>query len=214
MIKHLGLIPDGNRRWAIEQRKTYTEAYEFSARHLVEFVEYLLESGIQTISIYLLSLENLKRTEADLDPVFRAGLEFLEKIFDICNKYKCKVNHAGIKNLLPDNLNEEIKKLTIGTSIYTDLKLNLLIAYNPFLEINDAFMNKKGIIEISDLWVNEYVDVVVRTGGGNIPLSNFLPLQSAYSQSFIVEKYFNDFSTTDLRNILELSLKASLSFGK
>ena len=104
-INHVGLIADGNRRWAKEHGKGYLDAYKITMVRISEFIEFTLEEGIPIISIYLLSKDNLFRKREDLDTVLETETYLVENLLlPICIKHECKVFWAGDSDIVPKNL--------------------------------------------------------------------------------------------------------------
>jgi undecaprenyl diphosphate synthase len=215
-IKHVGLIPDGNRRWAIENSIDYRTAYKKSMEHLLKCIEWIFDMNINCLSIYLLSKENIERSREDLDAVLYAEEYFLsELLISTCQKYKCKVIHAGNCNLLTESMNNKINNILKLTNNYENHELYLLIGYNPIDEINISIKsNKQNLLNIEHLLVPKKNDVVIRTAGGSLLLSNFLPIQCGYAQVYIVDEYFNDICKGKIKSILDKASNVNMLFGK
>ena len=215
-IKHIGIIPDGNRRWAIKNSLSYFSAYKKSMEHIAEVIEWVFDNNIQSLSIYLLSKENIERTREDLDAVLEAEEFFISNtLFPLCKVYDCKVKHAGNPNILPPQMKEELEKICTHTVNYKKHKLYLLLGYNPIHEINAALkQNNSKEIQIEDLYVSEKVDIVIRTAGGVSLLSNFLPLQCGYAQIYMIEDYFNDFNREQFESVCNQARNLKMLYGK
>lgn len=207
-IRHVGIIPDGNRRWAVNNHLNYADAYAITMKHLYEIISHTFEMGIEALSIYMLSTENLTRSREDLSAVLTAETDFIFcSLPTLAKEYQCKVVHAGESSLLPNDLAKSLRNIEGDTCNNSKHRLYLLVGYNPLDEVNAAMrasLNHR--VNIKSLWVPETVDIVIRTAGGPTLLSNFLPLQCGYAQQFMVEAYFNDFTKADLNSIV---LKAS-----
>jgi undecaprenyl diphosphate synthase len=93
---HVGIIPDGNRRWADKHSLTYSKSYNISMKHLGKVIRKLLDLGVKNITVYLLSKDNLQRKRYDLDSVIQAEALFIQnELTIICKDYACRVIHAG-----------------------------------------------------------------------------------------------------------------------
>ncbi|MBI4707585.1 MAG: undecaprenyl diphosphate synthase family protein [Candidatus Omnitrophica bacterium] len=213
-VSHIGLIPDGNRRWAVKNNLDIKTAYNKSMQHICDLIEHFFSKDISLVSIYLLSKENLSRGRFDLETVLDAEENLCRMLLKLCLKWECKVIHAGLDVLLPEHLANEIKILVNSTSNLNKHQLHLLVGYNPFDEVNSAFATKTREIKLEDLWVKVNLDMIIRTAGGNVLLSNFLPLQSGYAQVFIVNELFNDFSTNQFDELLEIANNTTMLLGK
>lgn len=200
---HIGLIPDGTRRWAKKNNKDYYEAYWHAMKKLVELMSVIFESGVQIQSIYLLSKENLHRSQSDLEPALEMETQLLEELMPtFCQKWECSVRHAGSANLLPKDYSDALSKIVNDTDknlASHKRKVYLLAAYNPWDEIENAIsISAKPRFIRDSLWVYENLDLVIRTGHGQL-ISNFLPLQSGYAELYFIDKLFNDLDINDIR---------------
>lgn len=199
---HIGLIPDGTRRWAKKNNKDYGEAYWHAMQKLVKLMSAIFESGVQIQSIYLLSRENLHRSQFDLEPVLKMEQQFLEELLPrFCQKWECSVQHAGLADLLPKSYSDALSTIVNNTNKYlveNKRKVYLLAAYSPWDEIEYAISinARPGFIRES-LWVAENLDLVIRTGYGQL-ISNFLPLQAGYAELHFINKLFNDLDVNDI----------------
>lgn len=230
---HVGIILDGNRRFAKRLIKRPWKGHEWGAGKVKKLLKWSKELGIKYITLYSLSEQNLfKRPKRELDYL----LKLFEKEFkEICkkdhdvHKDKIRVNVIGRLNLLPESLQKAIKKAEESTKTYKKYFLNLAIAYGGQEEITDAVIKiarkvSKGIIkpqEINEevirhsLYTNgtPYPDLIIRTGG-EIRLSNFLLWQSAYSELFFTEKMWPEFEKQDFINILKEFQNRQRRFGE
>jgi undecaprenyl diphosphate synthase len=214
MINHIGLIPDGNRRWAVKNNLELDVAYNQSMQHIYNLIDHFFSKNISLASVYLLSKENLSRGRFDLETVLNAEENLCRMLLELCLKWECKVVHAGLPSVLPEKLANEIKTLVDSTTNLSKKQIHLLVGYNPLDEINSAFAIKNKEIRLEDLWVKTNLDMVIRTAGGNVPLSNFLPLQSGYAQIFIVDELFNDFSINQFDKLFETANNTTMLLGK
>lgn len=211
---HIGLIPDGNRRWARNNKLQYPDAYKISMLRIVEFLKFWYAKEFKYISIYLLSKENLLRDRSDLDSVVKAEIDFIRNMLpDVCALLNCRVVHAGNKTILPSDMALAIDYISQKTLHNTQRTLFLLIGYNPIDEINSSIEYHDLPIDVSKLWVPMKVDIVIRTAGGVVPLSNFIPLQCGYSQIYILDKLFNDVTTEDYTEICNKATSTELLHG-
>ena len=213
----VGLIPDGTRRWAHQNGVDYLTSYKKTMIGINEFIDHMFTKGSSAISIYLLSKENLQRKPEELASIFEAEIEFIAQLITPnIIKHKCSVVHAGNADLLPSKYMNALNHLVHFAPQTSDRHLYLLAAYNPLDEFERALSDSRihNTQNIFDrFWVSEPLDLVVRTGGEQ-RLSNFLPLQSAYAELVFVNKLFNDFTTSDLENILQEFQTRNRRFGR
>jgi undecaprenyl diphosphate synthase len=212
--RHVGLIPDGARRWARHFHQTYHFAYSQVMCNVVEFTRTMFDHQVQSASIYLLSKDNLQRPPEELQPVFETECHLVKTLLPpLAERYKARVIHAGCLSLLPPCFARAIETLCTNTQHYTERTIYLLIAYDPQDELQHAYTQWDQQSPIySHLWVPEYLDLVIRSSG-EYRLSNFLPLQSGYAEYIFLDKHSVDISAQDITNCLEQYAARQRRFG-
>lgn len=201
-IQHLGIIPDGNRRWARSNYSTYSDAYLLFLDRICSVIETANQLGITTLSIYILSKENLSRSFEEVHSVLEVSHILLsDRIPKILQRTPIAVRCIGIDNIKDESLIESAKAIQTQTASNRGMTLNLLIGYNPIDEINLA-LSLNSNFSLSSLQIPTPVDLVIRTAGGPTRLSNFLPLQCGYANIEVLEKNFPDISPNDIENII------------
>lgn len=214
-INHIGLIPDGNRRWAHQNKTSYQIAYNLTMLNIKRFIELAIDNQISFVSVYLLSKDNLSRQREDLDAVIESETLLISDILpSFCEQNKCKVTIAGDLLAIPKRLSASAQNLQKLTQFFNGTNLYLLLGYDPFDEINSVIANEANKITIDSLWVSKNVDVVIRTAGGPTLLSKFLPLQSSYAQIYMVDKLFNDCTQDDILEIINKAKTTRMLHGK
>lgn len=201
-VGHLGIIPDGARRWAKQNNTSYDESYRVSMTKLVDIMAAAFSCDVETQTVYMLSKENLARPLADLHAVVDAETHLIGELLpEFCERWECTVRHAGVRELLPSSFLEALDALVADAGKNAGQKtrkLYLLVAYNPWDELHHAMKTAPEPGEVGNhLWVQESVDLIIRTGYGEL-LSNFLPLQSGYAELCFLPKYFNDIEIDDV----------------
>lgn len=213
---HLGIIPDGNRRWARQNHTSYYSSYILGLKKLVDIFELAFNNSIDEISVYCLSKENLNRNSDDLNAAIKSQVDFINTDLAYYQKRKgVKIKGIGETILLPIEYQNAISEIeNFGGE--TNFAINLLVAYNPFYEIYHAVRHS----EINDpndllkhLTVSRKVDLLIRTAGGKCPLSNFLPLQCGYASVFITDTFLNDLTEGEIIGIFEEFNKISPKIG-
>ncbi len=199
-VGHLGIIPDGGRRWARANGVTFREAYDLSMKKIAEYMDVLFAGNVAALTLYLLSRQNLLRNREELDAVVGAEADFISTLLPSLIRHRdIQVTVAGTQSLLPPVLARAVDSLSTERSSGTK-RLFLLLAYDPFDEIIAAqkrgirFVNESELLE--GLWVNSKLDLIVRSGGA-ISLSDFVPLQAGYARIVFLNKLFNDTSIED-----------------
>ena len=231
--EHIGVILDGNRRWA--RGKSYPEwfGHRAGARSAEEVLEWCHELGIRTITLYVLSTENLLRPTQEVEELMRL---FEQKFGELLNderihRYRVRVKTLGKKELLPEGVRSLLDRLEESTKNYDGHFLNIAIAYGGRREIIDVvrkvgFEISKGSLKPEDVTEetfedylytshlpNPEPDLVIRTSGEE-RLSGFLLWQSAYSELVFLDVYWPDFRKIDLMRAIRTFQKRRRRFGK
>ena len=200
-IQHLGLIPDGNRRWAKENGVCLEYAYSEFAKKIVEITEKCNDIGIRELSIYLLSKDNLLRNPDELLPVIHGVTSLLREMVTIAKKSNLIVRIHGDKSHGYRELNQYEAVLRESTSGNSGMIVNLLLGYSPFDEIAEALLYHDRI-SLESLSVSTRVDLVFRTAGKPVRLSTFLPLQSGYANIEVSDHFFLDLDPSELETVI------------
>ena len=230
---HIGVILDGNRRWARARDMGPWEGHWEGADTVEKFLDWCLELGINTITLYSFSTENFKREKEEVEELFKLFDETLEKVLksDRIHENKVRIRAIGRIKTLPGNLQERIHMVEEGTKEYDQLYLNIALAYGGRAEIVDAArvigeqikLGKINPEEIDEnvIEANLYTshlpypepDIIIRTSGES-RLSNFLIWQSAYSELFFVDVYWPSFRKIDLMRAIRGYQMRQKRFGE
>ncbi|MCX6817857.1 MAG: polyprenyl diphosphate synthase [Candidatus Aenigmarchaeota archaeon] len=232
--RHIGIIPDGNRRLARRLMQTPWKGHAMGLGKIRNVASWCNELGVKNVTIYLLSLENLqKRPKRELSYLFglaRGELkEILENAKHSVHLNRTRVRFFGRLEVLPADLQQGIRLVEEKTSHYANGFLNLAIAYGGRQEITEAVRKlardaQKGRIKVGDIkestlrnymWTGELSDpdMVIRTGGEK-RLSNFLPFQSTYSELFFMDKFWPELSKDDIAAAIKEYGERQRRFGK
>lgn len=209
----VGIIMDGNRRWATERNLPKLEGHREGLAKVKEVLGWAKEAGIQNIIVYALSTENLKRTEEEVSYYFtlirRAVKEFMEDFKKNGGVLKC----VGDLALLPEDIQKLITKAQVETIDNDGLHFYLALAYGGRNEIVNAV--KKIVAEnpteaqITEEYIAKHLmthpmpdpDIIIRTSGEK-RLSGFLPWQGVYSELFFTKTYWPAFSKEEFLGML------------
>lgn len=220
---HIGLVPDGNRRWATERGKPKVEGHRKGAERLKEFIENCFNLGIPQVTVWVLSTENLKRTKEELDYLFDLiGSEF-ENVKKRLSEGKNKVSikfHGDLEKL-PESVTKKLRDIEEESSKYNEKRLNIMIAYGGRYEIKEAVKKilNSGQKEITEekikenLFVSDDVDLVIRTGAMK-RLSGFMPYQTTYSELYFTDTFWPAFDKEELIKAIEWFNTVKRNFGK
>jgi len=229
--KHVAIIMDGNRRWAKKLEKPPWYGHFFGSQKLEEIMDWCMELGIRTLTVYAFSTENFRRTPEEVNALMNLFEQKFKELIDDerIHKYKIRVNVLGRKELLPENVRKAAEDAEKATQKYGNYTLNLALAYGGRSEITDAVKDivqdvlsgKLKPEEIDEDLIKRYLyypnmpdpDIVIRTGGEE-RISNFLLYQIAYSELFFVDVYFPEFRKIDFLRIIREYQRRQRRFGR
>ena len=225
---HVGIIMDGNGRWAKERNLPRSLGHKEGAENLRKLLPYIYDKGVRYVSIYAFSTENFERDINEVKYLMDLFTKHFENEYDEIIKSGVKVVFSGRREPLPESVLESIDKLMDATKDKQNGVLNVCLNYGSQFEIVD--MVKKvsklvldGKININDIdkkivEENMYhylppLDLVIRTSG-ELRCSNFLMYQSAYSEFYFPKTYFPDFDSKEFDLAIEEYNKRNRRFGK
>ena len=204
---HLGVILDGNRRWAEEQGLPIFEGHRRGLEKARLLVKWCAKKGIETLTLFVFSTENWKRTKTEVNHIMSLLEKALgDKSVKEANEDGIRIKIIGQKEKLPKALQKRIIEVEKSTQKNKNITVNFALSYGGRAEIVDAIKNiiKKKISpdKITEHVIKENlstsdVDLVIRTGKEQ-RISNFLIWQAAYSELYFCPKYWPDFIEEDL----------------
>lgn len=225
--EHIAIIMDGNRRWAKKNNLNTAQGHKEGAENLKRISKFANKIGIKYLTVYAFSTENWKRSEEEVGAIMKL-LKFY--ILDFFKSYdeNIKVNVIGRIGDLPKDLQKEIRSVEEKTKNNTGLVLNIAFNYGGRDEIVTAVktITQKvldGKLKIDDITENEVSnslytagqpdpDLLIRTSGEE-RISNFLPWQISYSEFIFTDKYWPEYSNTDLLESIQIYQKRTRRFG-
>ncbi len=222
---HLGIIMDGNRRWAKERGLPGLEGHREGAEKIREVVKWCKSHGVKILTLYAFSTENWNRSPEEVNFLMRLLGTFLEKEMKEFQKRKVKLQIIGQRERLPASLLKKIGEAEDLTKNNDDLILILAISYGGRAEIVRALkkmiQGKISSGKVTEEKVAEYLytaglpdpDLIIRTSGEQ-RISGFLLWQSAYSELYFTNKYWPDFLEKDFDEALAEYDKRQRRFGK
>lgn len=221
-VKHLAIILDGNRRFAIKKGMPAFKGHEYGAQTIEKLLDWCKELNIKELTLYTLSTENLKRDKKELKYLFSLFKKYFEKFKKDkrIHENKMKIKFIGKLNLVPKYIRKLAKEIENKTSSYNNYKLNFCFAYGGRLELLEAInklKKKKSKITEQDikkaLWLSSEPDLIIRTGN-RTRTSNFLPWQSIYSEWLFLKKLWPEFTKQDLKKALKYFQTVKRNFGR
>ena len=231
---HVGIIPDGNRRFAKRLMENPSKGHEWGVSKINTLFEWCKEIGIRTVTFYSLSLENMhSRGQEELGFLFDLARHEVDDIIgnrdNFVHRNRIRLNFIGKLEMLPRDLQEKIEKARALTKDYNGYVINFAIAYGGRQEIVDAM---KGITEKvlrgelrpeeidesvikHSLYTNGQADpdLIIRTGSEK-RISNFMLFQSAYSEFAFLDVLWPELSKEDFFRAVEDYSKRQRRFGK
>lgn len=201
MPNHVGLIMDGNGRWATERKLPRSKGHEAGYLNLKKLNRYIFNSGVKILSIYALSTDNFKRPKAEIDYLMKLFLNNFMKEKDFYIENNIKVVFSGRKDLLSKEVLKAMDKIVNCTKDNTNAIYNICWNYSSKNEIIDTCNkiienNEK---EITQEVFNKYlyndlppIDLLIRTSGEQ-RLSDFMLWQAAYAELYFPSTLFPDF---------------------
>jgi undecaprenyl diphosphate synthase len=220
---HLGIILDGNRRWAKEKGLPALEGHRRGKEVTKKVVKWCKDKGIKILTLFVFSTENWKRPKKEVDFL----MNLLEQTFNKkgigeISKEGIRIKIIGQREKLSSSLQKKIKDIEETTKNNKNMVLNFALSYGGRAEIIDAVKNivKKGIspdkineeVMKENLWTSD-VDLVIRTGKEQ-RVSNFLIWQAAYSELYFPQKYWPEFTEKDLDEALKEYSRRQRRFGE
>lgn len=214
----MGVIVDGNRRWARAMGLTdVARGHRKGADKITELVTWCRDAGVEVVTVWLLSSDNLARPKDELEPLMKIIEDVVQELVDD----GWHVNPMGALDLLPDHTARVLKTAKEATSNRPGLIVNVAVGYGGRREIADAVRSllqehaSKGasiedLVEVLDVeHIAEHLytrglpdpDLVIRTSGEQ-RLSGFLLWQSAHSEFYFCEAYWPDFRRVDFLRAL------------
>lgn len=224
-LRHIGLILDGNRRWARENNVPTFNGHQKGYEKLIEIVKHAVNLGIPYISTYIFSNENWKRSKEEVGYLMDLALKIAKKDVDELHKEDIRVVFLGSKDNLSDKLIVAINEAEQKTKNNKKATLGLCFNYGGWQEIVDA---TKKIIDLGilsseltqevfeqNLYSKDFpnLDLLIRTSGEH-RISNFMLYKAAYAELIFVNKYWPDFTNADLDEAIEEFSHRKRRFGK
>jgi len=229
---HLGIIPDGNRRWALVNGLHASEGHKLGAEKMEMMVNWAVKrNDIKELSIYALSEENFKRNPAELSWLYGIYYDGLSKLLDSkeLRELGVKVNFVSTNHKrIPKNIVDVCRELKNETKFYGNKVLNILIGYTgqseilrsvstPMNRVKNLFFGLREEDIIKSLGVKSTCDFVIRTGeeeADREAKSGFLLWQSAYSEYYHIKKFWPDLQENDLNEAWQHFINSRRMKGK
>lgn len=220
--EHVAIIMDGNGRWAKKRSLPRIFGHKQGVKTVKKIVKSAGGLGVKVLTLYAFSTENWKRPETEIKALFSLLSRFIKKdLKEICDA-GVKLRILGDLSKFPPDLKFEIVSACEDTQKNTKLELNIALNYGARQEIVKAFedMLKKGIQKPTEEIVSSFLytsgqpdpDLLIRTSG-EYRVSNFLLWQIAYSEIYVTNKLWPDFTSQDFEDAISEFQKRERRFG-
>ncbi len=222
--RHIGIIMDGNGRWAEQRGEPRTFGHKNGTEAAKRVIKAAISLGISYITLYTFSTENWSRSEKEVNFLMRLLRQHLRRDSNFYHTNRIRVLHAGALEGLPEEIKKELAHAQEATREYEAITAVLAINYGGRDEIIRAvnkWRSKKS--ETGDLTLDDVSahldnpevpdpDLIIRTAG-EMRLSNFLLWESAYAEYYFSEKLWPDWDYEDLAAAVEHYQKRKRKFG-
>ena len=227
--RHVGVMLDGNRRWAKERGGSTAQGHQAGADNIANLLSWCEEIGVEVVTLWLLSTDNLARPAGELRPL----LGIIERaVTDLADAGRWRIHPVGALDLLPVETAQVLKAAADSTRDVDGMLVNVAVGYGGRQEIVDAVRALLGkelangatseqmidAVTIDGISENLYTsgqpdpDLVIRTSGEQ-RLSGFLLWQSAYSEMWFTEAHWPAFRRVDFLRALRDYSRRHRRFG-
>ena len=227
--KNVGIIMDGNGRWALKNSFKVSEGHKKGVNVVRKVVEESVKQNIKSLTLYAFSSENWKRPKTEINAIKKLIIKAIDDQSQELIEQKVKLKFFGDIDSFGKKITNKILKIE-GDTCRKDssLDLNVALGYGGQQDIikivknassqvlsgklNVKDINKKTIETFSSVPVED-IDLLIRTGGDK-RVSNFLLFQIAYAEIMFIDNFWPDFTVKDYKNCLNSFKKVSRRFGK
>jgi short-chain Z-isoprenyl diphosphate synthase len=227
--QHVGVMLDGNRRWAKAVGADTAQGYRAGAANIEPLLEWCEEVGVKVVTLWLLSTDNLNRPAEELGGL----LQIIENaVGSLAEQHRWRLHPVGALDLLPDSTARKLKAAADTTRDVDGLLVNVAVGYGGRREIADAVrallqdqaakgMTIEELAEVLDVeHIAEHLytrgqpdpDLVIRTSG-EPRLGGFLLWQSAHSEFYFCEAYWPEFRRVDFLRAIRAYAQRERRYG-
>lgn len=223
--RHVGIIMDGNGRWAQERGLPRLAGHRAGTENLRRILRAAVEFGVETLTIYAFSTENWNRPPREISGLMSILERVIDREIDELDEEGVQLRHVGRMEGIRPDLQAKIKDAIERTRDNERLILNVAFNYGGRAEITDACREllKAGVSpeDLDEAMLNRYLytwpspdpDLIIRTGGEN-RLSNFMLWQAAYAEIISTPIYWPDFDRDEFRKALLEFASRERRFGR
>ena len=226
--RHVGIIMDGNRRWAKQHHLPVAVGHSKGADNFKNLAVYCNNIGLENMTVYAFSTENWKRSKSEISALMLLFKRYANYVLHKFKDENIKIKFIGDTSKFSEDIRKIIDDVETKTASKTGMRINIAVNYGSRAEILSAakIISKKAIDgEISpeeitqDFFSSQLYtksvtdpDLIIRSGGEK-RLSNFLLWQAAYSEFYFSDVLWPDFDTKEFDKAIEEYLKRTRKFG-
>ena len=227
---HVGLILDGNRRYAKSLGMKPWDGHLKGAEKIEKLFDWCKDLGVKEATLYCWSMQNFQRSKEEVAFIFALFKKFFDKLLkniETTKKNDIRIKFLGRIHLFPKDIQERMHKIMDLTKDHKTYTANFCMAYGGREEITDAMKKigekiEKGKLHTKDideklvqdhLYSSSSPDFIIRTSG-ELRTSNFLIWQGNYSEWFFLKKTWPEFEKEDLAQCIEEFKQRNRRFGK
>jgi short-chain Z-isoprenyl diphosphate synthase len=228
--RHVGVLLDGNRRWARSMGLTdVNDGHRRGADKIVDLLGWCEDADVEVVTLWLLSTDNLARATDELEALLSV---IEETVADLGARRRWRVRGVGALDLLPSQTSASLKKVEADTADIDGLTVNVAVGYGGRREIADAVRSLlmehsekgasleevAGFLDVEHIAEHLYTrgqpdpDLIIRTSGEQ-RLSGFLLWQSAHSEFYFCDAYWPAFRRLDFLRALRAYSDRHRRFG-
>ncbi|HPS87016.1 MAG TPA: polyprenyl diphosphate synthase [Spirochaetota bacterium] len=222
--RHVGIIMDGNGRWAKQRNIPRSEGHKAGADVIEPLMDCAIELGIKAVSLYAFSVENWVRPVSEIKGLWDLLEYFFSNKLDAIKEKKVQIRHSGSLSKLPPSTRNTIKKAVEETSMNRGLILNFCVNYGGRQEIvravNEWSLKSGSGEKLTEKKLEKYLyttgmpelDLLIRTSG-EYRISNFLLWQLAYAELVFTDILWPEFKPEDLYSAVAEYQKRERRYG-
>jgi undecaprenyl diphosphate synthase len=227
--KHIAIIMDGNGRWAKQHKLPRIEGHRRGAEAVKRAIKVAQDSGVKNLTVFAFSVENWSRPKLEVLALMELLERFLIEQIPWLIKRKIRLRVVGRYRELPERIQALLHEAEETTHNYDEFTIGLALNYGSRTEVVDAVKAVaqaaiEGLVDINDLDYDSFrqylytrdmpdPDLVIRTSG-EYRLSNFLLLQSAYSEIYFSKVLWPDFDETEFKAAIAEFTSRERRYGK
>ena len=227
--KHIGIIMDGNGRWATMRQQSRSYGHHQGAAIIYDIVKACKNRGVKYLTLYAFSYENNKRPKDEVETLLHIFVDSITKYFEGMQENKVRFNFIGDLEHFDPSVRESFEWCKEETKNNDAIELTISINYSSRDEIRRAVQNiatevKNNKIQVEDIDENMISghldtallpdpDLIIRTGG-EYRLSNFLLWQASYAELYFTDVLWPDFTEQHLAEAIESYSHRQRRFGQ